>query len=176
MAHEEWDDASLLPYLIVGGSALPGCNNRISPATATATVAVALELGCRHFDTAPHYALGLGEERLGAALAAYQDDEKALAKSLKVWTKVGRVIVMSGGRAAVPPSRAGSVEEENCPGAAACIFPDAPRDRVPLIDYSGDGVRKSVEGSLARLGKGLPRSPPAGPGAAGAAADSAMAA
>ena len=62
-----------LERLVIGGSALPGIYTSLSPATATATIATALQLGCRNFDTAPHYGLGLGEERLGEALAASLD-------------------------------------------------------------------------------------------------------
>lgn len=62
--------------------------------TATAIVDAAWECGIRSFDTAPHYGLGLAEERLGVALRDRPRDEYTLS------TKVGRLIVeVDGGRA-----------------------------------------------------------------------------
>lgn len=62
--------------------------------TATAIVDAAWGCGIRYFDTAPHYGLGLAEERLGVALRDRPRDEYTLS------TKVGRLIVdVDGGRA-----------------------------------------------------------------------------
>ena len=53
----------------------------------------ALDLGIRQFDTAPHYGLGLAEERLGVGLAkALKALPDADAAAVKVWTKAGRVV------------------------------------------------------------------------------------
>jgi hypothetical protein len=68
---------------------------------------------------------------------------------------VGRIIV-TGGRDAVPPVKASDIEFENLPGTETCIFPDTPRDRVPLLDYTKGGVKASLEGSQARMMPGLP--------------------
>ena len=54
--------------------------------TAVRTVARALELGVRFFDTAPFYGLGEAERRLGRALGAYQGAEAVIA------TKAGRLL------------------------------------------------------------------------------------
>jgi D-threo-aldose 1-dehydrogenase len=93
---------------------------------ATATVDAAWERGIRLFDTAPLYGHGLSEQRLGAALAARPRDEYVLA------TKVGRLLV---------------------PGAAPddSIFTATP-PLVPVYDFSADGVRRSIDASLERLG------------------------
>ncbi|WP_353813598.1 aldo/keto reductase [Agromyces sp. SYSU T00266] len=86
--------------------------------------------GIRYFDTAPHYGLGLSERRLGEALRDRPRDEFALS------TKVGRLLVPSG-------------------------YPEGTMDdggfAVPATlrrewDFSRDGVRRSVEESLERLG------------------------
>lgn len=106
-------------YGAVADDVWPGC------------VPAAWEAGIRYFDVAPHYGLGLAEERLGRSLAGRPRDEYLLS------TKVGRVIV----------------PRENPEGATdmANQF-DVPADRARVVDYSRDGVLRSVEGSLERLG------------------------
>jgi D-threo-aldose 1-dehydrogenase len=93
---------------------------------AAATVAAAWDAGIRYFDTAPLYGLGLSEERVGRALAGRPRDEYVLA------TKVGRLI-------------------EAVPGADPGIFAVAP-GREATFDYSRDGVLRSIDASLDRLG------------------------
>ena len=49
----------------------------------------------RNFDTAPHYGLGLSEERLGAALGRFAVTGARGYSGLppiKIWTKVGRLV------------------------------------------------------------------------------------
>jgi D-threo-aldose 1-dehydrogenase len=86
--------------------------------------------GIRYFDTAPHYGLGLSETRLGVALAGRPRDEYALS------TKVGRLLVRN-------PAYAGERDDEGF---------DVPATTVRRRDYSRDGVLRSLESSLARLG------------------------
>lgn len=91
---------------------------------ADATVGVALEHGIRFFDTAPHYGAGASEQRLGRALRGVDRDSVSIA------TKVGRRIVGADGE----------------PVATGGIGVDT------VGDLSADGVLRSVEGSLDRLG------------------------
>ena len=98
---------------------------------AAATVDAAWDAGVRYFDTAPHYGLGLAETRLGAALAGRPRAE------FTVSTKVGRLLEPN-------PAPTGSDLERN-------LFA-VPDDLVRRRDYSGDGVRRSLESSLLRLG------------------------
>ena len=86
--------------------------------------------GVRHFDTAPHYGLGLSERRLGAFLATKRRDEYVLS------TKVGRLLVADSN-----PAR--RVDDE---GFAV------PASYTRVWDFSADGVRRSLEASLQRLG------------------------
>ena len=95
--------------------------------TARATVDAAWDAGLRLFDTAPLYGNGLSEKRVGDALRDRPRDEYVLC------TKVGRVLV--------PDASAGGDS----------IFVDTPPDR-PVFDFTGDGVRRSIEDSLDRLG------------------------
>jgi D-threo-aldose 1-dehydrogenase len=97
---------------------------------AKATVDAAWDAGVRFFDTAPHYGLGLSERRLGAALRARPRDDYVLS------TKVGRLLVPN-------PGGAGRRDDD--------IFA-VPADLRREWDFSADGVLRSLEQSLARLG------------------------
>ena len=80
--------------------------------------------GFRHFDTAPFYGHGLSEHRYGAGLRQHPRDAFLLS------TKVGRMLRPN-------------------PGAPPC------RSALPfdiVYDYSYDGVMRSIDDSLQRLG------------------------
>ncbi|WP_433085611.1 aldo/keto reductase [Dactylosporangium sp. CA-052675] len=100
-----------------------------SDAQARAIVDAAWECGIRSFDTAPHYGLGLSERRLGAALAHRP------RAGFTVSTKVGRLLE--------PVDGAG---DDLADGFAV------PRTHRRAWDFSRDGVRRSLEASLDRLG------------------------
>ena len=91
----------------------------------------AWECGIRYFDTAPHYGLGLSERRLGAFLATKPRHE------FTVSTKVGRLLRPD-------PAGAGRMDDEN-------DFV-VPADLTRVWDFTADGVRRSLEESLERLG------------------------
>ncbi|WP_422780937.1 aldo/keto reductase [Plantibacter sp. Mn2098] len=95
-------------------------------------VPAAWKAGIRYFDTAPHYGLGVSEERLGEALRDLPRDEYVLS------TKVGRVLEPN------PDYRPGDTDIAN-------LF-DVPSTRRRRLDYSRDGILRSVEDSLVRLG------------------------
>jgi D-threo-aldose 1-dehydrogenase len=97
----------------------------------TAGLAAAWDRGIRYFDTAPHYGLGLSERRVGTALQDRPRDEYVLS------TKVGRLLEPN-------PAPTGS-------DLTAGGF-DVPDDLHRVRDYSADGVRRSLEASLERLG------------------------
>ena len=110
----------------MGGAALGGLYADVSPDAATQTVHRSFELGVRYFDTAPLYGVGKSETSLGAGLKGLDRD------ALVVSTKVGRVLEPAGGRPA--------------PG----LFANPP-PLEPVYDYSGDGILRSLDDSLARL-------------------------
>ncbi|PJJ73340.1 D-threo-aldose 1-dehydrogenase [Diaminobutyricimonas aerilata] len=95
-------------------------------------VPAAWDAGIRYFDVAPHYGLGLAEERLGASLAAYPRDEYVVS------TKVGRVLEPN------PDYEPGQTDIDS-------LF-DVPATRRRVYDYSRDGVLRSIEQSLERMG------------------------
>ncbi|RUY02217.1 aldo/keto reductase, partial [Mesorhizobium sp. M2A.F.Ca.ET.040.01.1.1] len=85
--------------------------------------------GCRYFDTAPLYGLGLSETRLNPFLRGRKRDDYVLS------SKVGRLM-----RVAPPDQRTGIGKFFETPS------------RREVYDYSYDGVMRSFEASLERLG------------------------
>jgi D-threo-aldose 1-dehydrogenase len=114
----------------LGCAQLGNLYRAMSDENARAVVDTAWARGIRYFDTAPHYGLGLSERRLGAALAGRPRDEYVVS------TKVGRLLVGN-------PGGAGERDTEGF---------DVPRTLVRRRDYSRDGVLRSLESSLTRLG------------------------
>jgi D-threo-aldose 1-dehydrogenase len=115
--------------LSFGGAAIGNLFTAVTEDDARAAVDAAWAGGIRAFDTAPHYGLGLSERRLGAALRHRPRDEYVIS------TKVGRRL-----RPAGPP------HGRDTEGFAV------PADHLRVFDYSADGVRRSLEASLDRLG------------------------
>lgn len=113
----------------LGCAALGGLYEVVDEGQAAATVDAAWEAGIRFFDTAPLYGHGLSEQRLGRALASRRRDEYVLC------TKVGRVL---------EPTVDGRAPE-------GTIFAGVP-PLDPVFDFSRDGVRRSLDASLDRLG------------------------
>ncbi|MEU3730890.1 aldo/keto reductase [Streptomyces sp. NPDC033538] len=112
-----------------GAAAVGGLYEDVGEEEAAAAVDAAWEAGVRYFDTAPHYGLGLSERRLGEALGARPRDAFTLS------TKVGRILV---------PHEGGGDDL-----AHGFAVPATHRRRW---DFSADGVRRSLEDSLTRLG------------------------
>ena len=96
---------------------------------ANAILVESWETGCRYFDTAPLYGLGLSETRLNRFLRGRRRDDYVLS------SKVGRLLH------ACPPEQRTGIGK----------FFDTP-SRREQYDYSHDGVMRSVEFSLERLG------------------------
>jgi D-threo-aldose 1-dehydrogenase len=114
--------------VVQGGAGFGGLYEPIDDDTVREALQTAWDHGVRAFDTAPHYGVGLSEERLGAFLSEQPRDEFVLS------TKVGRLLVDDP---AAPSDGEG--------------FVDTPRRRR-VRDYSGEGVRRSLEESLRRMG------------------------
>jgi D-threo-aldose 1-dehydrogenase len=118
-----------LTEISLGCAQLGNLYRAITDDQARATVNAAWEQGIRYFDTAPHYGLGLSERRLGAALAEYPRNEFVLS------TKVGRLLEP------LDPWR------EHDDGGF-----DVPGSHQRVWDFSRDGIIRSIEESLGRLG------------------------
>eukprot|EP00854_Cymbomonas_tetramitiformis_P029143 gene29143-36240_t len=93
--------------MIAGCSALAGIFQTLAEDVALETVKAALDAGIVDFDTAPHYGLGLSEERTGKGLAKHSG-----GRQFRLWTKVGRLIKM---KSKVTPGD--KIEEENVAGS-----------------------------------------------------------
>lgn len=111
--------------LSLGCAPIANLYTAVDPSTAEATIHAALGNGITYFDTAPHYGAGLSETRTGAALASVP------RASFRISTKVGRLLLPGGPRNQ--------------------IFDDVP-DLHSSFDFSADGVHRSLEASLQRLG------------------------
>lgn len=114
--------------LVAGCAAFGGLYTPCSPENAEQTLATAWEQGLRAFDTAPHYGRGLSEERVGAFLRQRPRDQFLLS------TKVGRLLI-----------------DDPSASAEDGMFFDTPLRRR-VFDFSADGVRRSLEESLQRMG------------------------
>ncbi len=112
----------------LGTAPLGGLFAPVSDADAEATIARGWSAGIRFYDTAPLYGFGLAERRLGAFLQQQPRDAYAVS------TKVGRLLRAPDGVAA---------EDDH--------YKSGQRER-PVFDFSHDGVIRSVEESLVRLG------------------------
>lgn len=117
-----------------GATAIGGMYTEVSDDAALDTVAAAWEAGLRYFDAAPQYGRGNGEVRLGRGLAGYPRDEYVLS------SKVGRLL-----RADAPP------HPDDFDSTGRPYDAGAP-DVATVYDYSRDGVLRSIEESLTRLG------------------------
>lgn len=113
----------------LGTAGIAGLYSEVTEEQAHGAVAAAWRRGVRYFDTAPHYGLGLSERRLGAALREHP------RAAYTVSTKVGRLL---------EPSADGG--DDLAHGFAV------PATHRRVWDFSADGVRRSLEASLGRLG------------------------
>ncbi|MCQ4046484.1 aldo/keto reductase [Streptantibioticus rubrisoli] len=118
-----------VPPLGLGTAPLGNLYRAVTEQDARAVVAAALDAGCHYLDTAPHYGLGLAEERLGRELAGR--DRAAYRLSTKV------------GRRLRPLAPGEAVDGQG--------FVDTP-PRAREWDLSRDGILATLEASLDRLG------------------------
>nr|WP_246400704.1 aldo/keto reductase [Jiangella mangrovi] len=118
-----------LSRLGFGAAPIAGLYTPVDDDTAAATVDAAWDAGVRYFDTAPHYGLGLSERRLGRALAGRPRHEYLVS------TKAGRLLV---------PDDSGRTDVDD--GFAN------PATHRRVWDYTRDGIRRSLDDSLTRLG------------------------
>jgi D-threo-aldose 1-dehydrogenase len=123
-----------------GGAPIGGLFSAVSDSDAIATVRRAWDLGIRYFDTAPLYGYGASERRVGAGLAGMPRGE------LTISTKVGRLIRPAD---ALPDDA--DIDRQELAGRENAFYVGTGPVR-PVFDYSFDGVIRSVEESLERLG------------------------
>ncbi|MET0700483.1 MAG: aldo/keto reductase [Mycobacterium sp.] len=117
-----------------GATAIGGMYTEVSEETAHDTVAAAWAQGLRYFDAAPQYGRGNGELRLGRGLAGYPRDQYVLS------SKVGRLL------------RADTPQHPDDYDTTGRPYDAGAPDVATVYDYSRDGVLRSIEESLTRLG------------------------
>lgn len=132
-ARRQWDRLGNggLSFTELGFGAAPLGNlfKAISEAEAQAILGAAWAAGVRYFDTAPLYGLGLSETRLNHFLRGKPRDAYVVS------TKVGRILEVT--------------TQDKRDGIGKWVDVPARRERY---DYSHDGVLRSLEFSLERLG------------------------
>ena len=116
-----------LTRLSLGTAPLAGLFKSVDISESDQLIHTALDNGMNYFDTAPLYGHGLAEERLGRILGK-------VSQPFVLQTKVGRVLNWVEKADPVP------------------WFPDADPHIQPVFDYSADGIKRSLEDSLNRLG------------------------
>lgn len=133
IATRHWDRLGNggLDFTVLGFGTAPLGNlyRAISDDDAQAILDAAWAAGVRYYDTAPLYGLGLSETRLNRFLRGKDRDTYVLS------TKIGRIL-----RATTPEKRDGFGKWFDVPA------------RNEVYDYSYDGVMRSLEFSLERLG------------------------
>lgn len=112
----------------LGGVPLGNEFNKITDAQAEATLEAAWDAGVRYFDVAPWYGFGLAERRFGQFLHNQRREHYVLS------SKVGKLFKAS------KTSR------------HADIFPLSGSPNDVSYDYTADGVRRSIEDTLQRMG------------------------
>ena len=123
-------DGRYVPPVKFGLGGVPFGNEfeLVSDQDAYQTLEAAWNAGVRYYDVAPWYGLGLGERRYGNFLHNKNRDDYVLS------SKVGKLLKAS------PHNDA----ESN--------FPFSPSPNSVEFDYTADGVRRSIEDSLQRMG------------------------
>jgi len=112
-----------------GGAPIGNLYRPLTEKDAKATLVAAWTAGCRYYDTAPLYGLGLSETRINQFLRAKPRE------SYLISTKVGRLLDVC------------APKDRTRPG----LFFETP-SRRERFDYSYDGTMRSLEFSLERLG------------------------
>ena len=113
--------------LSLGTAPLGGLFKSVAESESDSVIHEALASGINYIDTAPLYGYGVGEKRVGRGI-------KGFSPAPSISTKVGRLL------------RPGKNAEYD-------KFPDSDPNVEIYFDHSPAGIRKSLEESLARLGK-----------------------
>jgi D-threo-aldose 1-dehydrogenase len=123
-----------------GSASIGGLYHPVDDDQAARTIEHAWEIGVRYFDTAPLYGYGTAERRIGRVVGDRPRNEYALS------TKVGRLVRPA---IAVPPDA--DIDRQELDGREDAFYADTAGRRI-VFDYSADGVRRSLDESLERLG------------------------
>jgi D-threo-aldose 1-dehydrogenase len=123
-----------------GGASIGGLFTAVSDSDARKVVRRAWDVGIRFFDTAPLYGYGASERRIGDELRTEARDSFVLS------TKVGRLV-----RSPTQIRPDDEIDRQRFDGRDDAFYAGVGPERL-VFDYSADGVRRSIEDSLERLG------------------------
>jgi len=112
----------------LGGVPLGNEFSVVTDEDANAILAAAWSAGVRYYDMAPWYGLGLAERRFGYFLHSKKRSEYVVS------SKVGKLLKASK-----------TAHNRD-------LFPFSPSPNDVVFDYTGPGIRRSIEDSLQRLG------------------------
>lgn len=124
----------------LGGGSIGGLFGPVTDAAATALIEHAWAMGIRSYDVAPLYGYGSSERRMGSVLSSRPREDFVLS------TKVGRLV-----RASSDVSENDDIDRQAVGEREDAFFAGTAGRRM-VFDYSFQGVMRSVEESLTRLG------------------------
>jgi D-threo-aldose 1-dehydrogenase len=123
-----------------GAASIGGVFDEVGEADGLATIERAWELGVRYFDVAPLYGYGTGERRIGLSLAGRDRDDFVVS------TKVGKLVRR------VDEVDPGADVDRDAFGDRRDADPTQDSGFRVVFDYSRDGILRSIDESLVRLG------------------------
>jgi D-threo-aldose 1-dehydrogenase len=123
-----------------GAASIGGVFDEVGEADGLATIERAWELGVRYFDVAPLYGYGTGERRIGLSLAGRDRDDFVVS------TKVGKLVRR------VDEVDPGADVDRDAFGDRRDADPTQDSGFRVVFDYSRDGILRSIDESLGRLG------------------------
>jgi D-threo-aldose 1-dehydrogenase len=123
-----------------GAASIGGVFDEVGEADGLATIERAWELGVRYFDVAPLYGYGTGERRIGLSLVGRDRDDFVVS------TKVGKLVRRVN---EVDP---GADVDRDAFGDRRDADPTQDSGFRVVFDYSRDGILRSIDESLVRLG------------------------
>jgi D-threo-aldose 1-dehydrogenase len=123
-----------------GAASIGGVFDEVGEADGLATIERAWELGVRYFDVAPLYGYGTGERRIGLSLVGRDRDDFVVS------TKVGKLVRRVN---EVDP---GADVDRDAFGDRRDADPTQDSGFRVVFDYSRDGILRSIDESLGRLG------------------------
>ena len=123
-----------------GAASIGGVFDEVREADGLATIERAWELGVRYFDVAPLYGYGTGERRIGLSLAGRDRDDFVVS------TKVGKLVRR------VDEVDPGADVDRDAFGDRRDADPTQDSGFRVVFDYSRDGILRSIDESLGRLG------------------------
>jgi len=123
-----------------GAASIGGVFDLVDDRDGLATIDHGWDVGIRYFDVAPLYGYGTAERRLGRVLGGHRRDEFVLS------TKVGKLVRR------IDEVEPGADVDRDAFGDRRDADPNADSGYRVVFDFSRDGILRSVEESLRRLG------------------------